>query len=147
MALTFSSVTNPAYANAENSFIDCVVMFDGFATEVEFTASASDVEGHSREIFARAVAGDFGPVAPYVEPSPPVPESVTPAQAKIALFEAGLLDGVEALVAAYPYKPVQIWWGNATQFEITNGYLQALGFELGLSGDQIADLFIAAGKK
>lgn len=33
-----------------------------------FTASPEDSELHGREIFAKAIAGDFGVVKPFVEP-------------------------------------------------------------------------------
>ncbi len=77
----------------------------------------------------------------------PVPASVSPAQAKIALYEAGLLDQVEALVADYPYRPVSIWWTSALSFEREHPYLNALGLELGLTDEQIDALFIAASKR
>lgn len=34
---------------------------------IPFTASPDDVEPHGRELYARAVAGEFGPVAPLQE--------------------------------------------------------------------------------
>jgi hypothetical protein len=76
-----------------------------------------------------------------------IPVSVTPAQAKIALYEAGLLDQVETLVADYPYRPVSIWWTSALAFERGHAYLQAIGYELGLTDEEIDALFIAASKK
>lgn len=33
-----------------------------------FSASPDDVEPHGRDLYARAMAGEFGPVAPWVEP-------------------------------------------------------------------------------
>jgi len=55
----------------------------------------------------------------------PVPVSVAPAQAEIALLDVGLLDTVETLVADYPYRPVSIWWANASRFERGNAYIGA----------------------
>lgn len=148
----YSDITDLVWANADRSAVNCTLhLIDHPVHGNEahrFTAAKSDPGWpHSEEIFEMAEAGQLGPVAEYVAPLPRTPDSVTPSQAKIALFEAGLLDQVDALVAGYPYKPVQIWWANATRFEISNGYLQALGWEMGLSGDQIADLFIAAANK
>lgn len=37
---------------------------------IPFTASPEDVEASGRELFARAKAGDFGPVADYIAPAP-----------------------------------------------------------------------------
>jgi hypothetical protein len=43
---------------------------------IPFTASPADSEQIGQDLFARAVAGEFGPVAPYVAPAvvPPTPE-------------------------------------------------------------------------
>ena len=75
------------------------------------------------------------------------PLSVTPAQAKIALFEAELLDQVEALVADYPYRPVSIWWTSALAFERGHAYINALALELDLSDEQVDALFITAARR
>lgn len=40
---------------------------------IPFTASPNDPEEHGRTIYARALAGEAGPIAPY-EPPPPPPE-------------------------------------------------------------------------
>lgn len=36
---------------------------------IPFTASPGDVEAHGRDLFARATAGEFGPVAEFVAPT------------------------------------------------------------------------------
>lgn len=78
MALTIQSATSPAWADAEQSLIDLLVQFDALPEPIPYTASVADCVQHSRELFARAVAGDFGPVAPYVAPPvvPPTPEQI-----------------------------------------------------------------------
>ena len=45
---------------------------------VPFTASPNDQEQLGKDIYGRAIAGDFGPVAPYVapQPAPPTPEQI-----------------------------------------------------------------------
>ena len=45
--------------------VNCVVNFEGLG-EVPFAASSNDSTEHGREIYARCVAGDFGPIADYV---------------------------------------------------------------------------------
>jgi len=67
--MNYSTVTSPAWANAENTIIDAIVSFDALG-EIPFSASQNDNEEHSKEIFARCVAGEFGEVAPYVAPVP-----------------------------------------------------------------------------
>ena len=43
------------------------VVFDPLEP-VPFTASPNDCEPHGVELYTRAMAGEFGPIAPYVEP-------------------------------------------------------------------------------
>lgn len=89
-----------------------------------------------------------GKVEPYEPPPavPPFPSVVSAAQAKIALFNAGLLDQVKAIVTAHPYEIVRLWYENAGVWERGNAYVQALGAELDLDDAAIDALFIAASK-
>ena len=75
--MKFTTVTNPKWANAENTLIDCVVTFDHIGEPVPFTANPNDTVEHGREIFARCAAGEFGEVAAYVPPPEPVKEAPT----------------------------------------------------------------------
>ncbi len=53
---------------------------------IPFTASPDDIEQTGRDLYAQAVAGDFGPIAPYVPPPP----YVAPAEANKAEAERRL---------------------------------------------------------
>jgi len=86
------------------------------------------------------------PVADYDPPVEPFPAVVTAAQAKIALFNAGLLDQVKAVVAGYPYEVVRIFFSDAGVWERGNPYVQALGIEIGLTEEQMDDLFMSASR-
>jgi hypothetical protein len=77
---------------------------------------------------------------PFVPPIAPV----SAAQAKLTLDDFGLLDEVEAIVAAHPVRAVKIWYDNANQWERGNPYIQALGIELGMGDERIDALFEAA---
>lgn len=81
-----------------------------------------------------------------VSPPPAVPRQVSAAQAKMALFNVGLLDDLEAIVKDHPYRPVRIWYESANYWERKSPYVAALGPELNLTDEQIDDLFIAAAK-
>ena len=73
--MNYTSVTNPIWADAENSAINCIVDFtaDGVGT-VPFTANPLDTSNpSSKQIFDECVAGDYGTVAEYVPPPPYVP--------------------------------------------------------------------------
>ncbi len=72
-----TQVTNPQWANAEHTAINCDVNFDDIREElVPFTAVASGDYEHSHQIFAECVAGQYGEIAEYV--APPVVEYTPP---------------------------------------------------------------------
>jgi hypothetical protein len=73
MQTILTSLTNPCWANAEQTAIDCEITTSQFGDEVlPFTAASNDVETHGRAIFADIVAGTYGPIAEYVPPPEPV---------------------------------------------------------------------------
>lgn len=59
------SAKNPA--RSKNGGVDITVTFEGLG-EIPFHATAGDTEPHGRELYARTMAGEFGPVAPYAAP-------------------------------------------------------------------------------
>ena len=73
MILTPLSITNAQYSKADNSAIDCVVIFeelkDRFPNGVPFTASISDVETHGQTVYQKIIAGEAGAIAAYVPPT------------------------------------------------------------------------------
>lgn len=74
------SATNPVYATADNSQIALDVQFDTFPSPIPFVACPKDVEAHGRDVYARAIAGEFGPIGAYIPPPAPVatqPQPVT----------------------------------------------------------------------
>lgn len=76
-----------------------------------------------------------------------IPPSVTPRQARLALLQAGLLDQVAGALDSLPSpdrEAAQIEWEYATAIERGSAWIGQLGSALGLSEDQIDDLFIAA---
>ncbi|MEZ2409839.1 hypothetical protein AB6806_23895 [Bosea sp. RCC_152_1] len=77
--------------------------------------------------------------------SPP-PVIVSRAQAQMALFNAGLLDDLETIIANHPYRPVRIWYESANIWERANPYVSMLAPELNLTEEQIDALFVAAAK-
>lgn len=67
--MNYTTVKNPKWANAAHTMINCEVDFDDLVEDfVPFAAVPSGDYEHSHEIFARCVAGDFGPIADYVPP-------------------------------------------------------------------------------
>lgn len=69
MALTIVTVTNPQWANPDQTAINVIARFSEIDEDLPFTAVPNDTEAHGREIFARASAGEFGAIDVYVPPS------------------------------------------------------------------------------
>lgn len=76
-------------------------------------------------------------------PPKPAPDTITPRQAKLALYGAGLLDAVEALISGAD-REIQIHYESATQWDRTDPVLNGLADQLGLSDEQLDDLFSQA---
>lgn len=70
--LTIQSATNPVYANADGTMIFLQVKFAEFDEIMPFGAAPHDPMPYGVELFARALNGEFGPIAPYVAPPEPV---------------------------------------------------------------------------
>ncbi|WP_459614362.1 hypothetical protein [Bordetella sp. 2513F-2] len=91
--------------------------------------------------------GEFSPPPP---PSPPVPERVTRRQGCLALLDAGLLDEVEAKIAAIAdlaqQRAAQIEYEAAT-WERSNSFLQSMWESLGGTPEGLDQMFIAAASK
>jgi hypothetical protein len=51
-----------------NGSITLLATFPWLSEEVPFSASPNDSEAHGRELYQRAMNGEFGPIAPYVAP-------------------------------------------------------------------------------
>jgi hypothetical protein len=66
---------NPVYNFGSNDTLDIDVYFPHLGEVVRFTAAKSDPGWeHSEELYARALAGEFGPIAPAPEPPPSAPD-------------------------------------------------------------------------
>lgn len=73
--MRYTTVKNCRWANQEQTVIDCDVDFDDLVEEfIPFSASPTDYHGHGQEIYTRALAGDFGVIAPYTPPPEPTLE-------------------------------------------------------------------------
>src|SRR5574338_1021661 len=84
---------------------------------------------------------------PFVEPPAPVPQSLTRFQALAVLLQVGLLDEVEAMMAAPETdRMVKIAFENAQSFERTSPTLLQLAAALGLTDAQLDQMFIDGSK-
>jgi hypothetical protein len=76
-----------------------------------------------------------------------IPQEVSMRQARLALFNAGLLSQVDAAIAAMsePDKTIaDIQWNHASSVVRANSLVTSLGGALGLSGAQLDQLFVTA---
>lgn len=92
-----------------------------------------------------AVAGDAPDrdqqiAAFFAANPPPPPDSVSMRQARLALNVAGLLTQIDAAVQAAD-AATQINWEYASAVERTNSLVATVAAGLGLTSDQIDDLF------
>ena len=121
----------------------CVVRFVGEAQDDIFWTDPNDPHGAGPAMRFRIATLQFdGEITPFVRPPPPVPEVVTAAQAKIALLDAGLLDNVETRVRAD--RKTLIWFDNATTWQRNSPRVTSLATAMGLTEQQVDDLFRAA---
>lgn len=114
---------------------------------IPFTASPEDSEEHGRALYALAIAGEFGEIVPYVPPPVVrvIPQQVTRFQGRAALFQAGLLDDIEAYMALDTTDwMVKMAWKEALHFDRPSPMIASLKDLFGLTDSQIDDLFIFA---
>ena len=67
--MKFIYAKNPVWANRSQTLINLTVRFEEIDEDLPFTANPNDSEAHGRDIYARAIAGEFGEIAsfaPYV---------------------------------------------------------------------------------
>ncbi|CAB3847552.1 hypothetical protein LMG2828_01769 [Achromobacter piechaudii] len=143
--MIIKSVVNPAWGDAQQGAILVYLEIEGIGTDIPFTASPLDPEAHGRELHARAVAGEFGPIAPYVAPRPSIPQAVTKYQCCVVLARHGLLVQTNAYFAAMAADDVRrlAWEMASTVQRYSESTLDAIG-HLKLSEAQADALFIEA---
>lgn len=120
-----------------------VIAYSGEQIDL-FRADVAKYGGEIDEALLAEVAAEWVPPQPAPQP---VPQSVTRFQARAALHLAGLLEQVEAVIAD-PATPVlaKLAWQDAQEFKRTSPTIAAMSSALGLTDQQLADLFaLAAG--
>ena len=73
-----------------------------------------------------------------------VPQTITPLQAKLQLLEMELLDEVDTLVAND--RKVQLYWEYALTIKRNNDILLTMATQLGLTNEQLDNMFIEGSK-
>lgn len=73
MSLTIVSARDPKYAQEDQQAIELIVQFAEIPGETPFNAMPNDPMEYGRELYNNAKAGQYGPVAPFVPPTPSTP--------------------------------------------------------------------------
>lgn len=139
-------VRNARYINEESTLIDCEVNHPQFGW-IPYTASETDIEPYSWEVFAAAVTVG---IMPYIPPEPPTPEEVRAAMP--ALSRRQLLLGLysisitEAQVDAAIGSDTQgmIEWRNAGSYKRTHPLVSNLAVHFSLTDEEIDSLWLWA---
>lgn len=139
------------YIAPGNSAIMLSVRFEGEDGYSPFVARPTDQYGVGAELFQRAMAGEFGPIEPYTRPAPepePVPATVSRAQGKAALIQAGhwqrVLDYANSIADPTEKALAQVALNDTTEWQRSSPFLNAAAAHLGLTQAQLDDLFRTA---
>ena len=92
--------------------------------------------------------GEFkkAPITP-VEPEPiKVPTQITPRQIRQQLTAIGLRKTVEDLISASDDYDLKDWWNHSQDFQRSHHILKEMGEKLGLTSEQLDEMFIEASK-
>ena len=130
--------------------IDCEIEHSQFGW-IPFTASEDDPEEHGRSIY-QTILDSGEQIAPYEPPSPEeilarerATMVVTRRQAKQQLVIKGVYDqiqpAIDAIEDATQRALVQIYFNDADTWERLNDDLITLGHAVGLSDEQMDELF------
>lgn len=104
-------------------------------------------KGGKNADFLEAMAMVAEGTAEIVDPPPspvPVPQVVSRFQARAALLQAGLLDTATAAIGASGNVFAQLAWAEAAEWRRDSPTLLALAEGIGLTSEQIDDLFRTA---
>ena len=70
MNIKVISAANPRHLETDTDSITLDVLFSHLSKSMPFTARKDDTEEHGRELYSRAVFGEFGPIE-VITPPPP----------------------------------------------------------------------------
>lgn len=145
--LTIEYANNPRWSTADHSTVDLDVKFFEFESIIPFTAKNNDITEHGKTLYGKTIVGDFGEIAEYVAPPVLVPGVVTMRQARLALLQQGLLSTVQLAINSLPSpqkEAAEIEWDYSSEVHRSSQFVQLLGANLGLSSQQLDDLFTLA---
>ncbi|WWT39860.1 tail fibers protein [Microcystis phage Mwe-JY25] len=158
---TVNAAANPRWGDASQTVVVLDVDFDELdEVYVPFAARADDAEEHGRDLHSRSLAGEFGPIAPYIAPPLPIPASITYGQFARALRLNGTITHAEAVAfgrtRAMPAalqaiidglpnqtarEDAELWLTTASVFERGHSLTSAIGAAFGWAPQQVDQFF------
>ena len=133
--INMHNITDVVYSSEDTSESAPVNIFRNGKTE----SGRADSDVGDGGVIAWLAEG--GTIGPYVAPPAPLVTQVTAYQAKIQLSRSGFYDSVVTTVNTSDNPELKIAWEVATTFERNSSFILALQPELGLTDDQVDDLF------
>jgi len=149
--MEFINIQNIKWANIENTAICCEVNFTSVEQEEysPFGAPIDTTDKVGEIIIAACLSGEYGEVGVFVpEPIPPhvvvIPQVISMRQARLALLQANLLATVETAIQASTDEAMKIEWEYATEVRRDWTSLIDLSEALGMTSQQMDELFLLA---
>lgn len=153
--LTIEAVSDLRWGDAAHATLTANIKFAEFEEPHPFGMSASTVVKyeHEAEFWQKALAGDYGAIAAFVQPT--VEElraalpSLTARQLRLGLVSNGIsLSSVTVTIGVMPAGPdkdkAQIEWEYASTFNRMHPLIGTVGAALGLNDQQIDNMWLAA---
>ena len=132
-------------ARTASGGVDLVLETEEFGSIPFHALPTSPEDSDSYKLYQRAMRGEFGNIAPY-EPFPaPIPQIITARQGKLTLLDSGIyqnvLDYINGLSGDEAIR-AKISWEAATEFNRDDPVLVAITQALGLTSEEIDQMFI-----
>ena len=131
------------YAHVLNNTINEIVESDPFTLFVPGYAAQFIEVADEVQAGWKLIEGEWQAPEPVVY----IPQEVTMRQARLALLENGLLSNVQPAINSLPEPDktkAQIEWEYSNALQRSNPFVSVLGAALGLSSQDLDDLFIQA---
>jgi hypothetical protein len=125
---TVLNVNDPIYVTATGNAINCNVLFEGNTEYLPFTATSYDVEPYGVALYDQLIAGDWGPVSPYIPPPPPVPTEYALISPNDKIYDNTFTPPVVlgyrvvAVSTTQATQPAPLYWVACPDYVTPNGY-------------------------
>lgn len=148
---TVLEVTNLSWADAAHSQLVADVLFQELEAmgPVPFSTSDNADTRHGQEVWDKALAGDYGPIAEFIPPTIEEIRQGMPAlsarQLRLGLLSLGKLTAVPTAIAALPEpakSEAEIEWEFASEFHRMHPLIVQLIPILGLTDEQVDEVWM-----